>query len=183
MRRWLYLLAILPLSLAGCYREHDMEKDDSGGCSRGCEAGVSFELEAIQSTLDEMTPVTLRVCFDQSCDELTLSSSQDQRWCDGAPGGPPDQLTWCDFSPRGAVSVDILRVDGASYHDNQPHTAAISIKDARGQLLHSHAEVVRFSEGDCGLRRVRLAPRELPTAPPPPAADPALPEGERPLDG
>jgi hypothetical protein len=155
MHRWLYLLGLLPLSLAGCHHEEHAEHLDHG---RGCDVGVSFDLSAIQGHLDKQAPATVRVCFDKSCDELTLKSDREQRWCEGAPGGPPDQLTWCNFRKDGSVRIEILRVDGQDYSDGAPHTAAITARNEDGARIYAHAEVVRFNARSCGLQKISLRP-------------------------
>jgi hypothetical protein len=188
MHRWLFLLGLFPLSLAGCYHD-EMHRSDWGG---RCDIGVAFQLSSLQDLLDKHEPTTVRVCFDRSCDELTLRGRQGQYWCEGAPGGPPDQLTWCDFQ-NGRVTVAILRVDGQDYGNNAPHTAAISIRDGKAQRIFSHAEVIRFSESSCGFKKIRLSPPaperadSTPPPPPPPAsaerpADEPSPADEPPAD-
>ncbi|MCS6902008.1 MAG: hypothetical protein NZX77_19875 [Polyangiaceae bacterium] len=173
MHRWLFFLGLFPLSLAGCYHDDEMDRSDWGG---RCDTGVAFQLSSLQDLLDKHEPTTIRVCFDRSCDQLTLFGRRGQYCCEGAPGGPPDQLTWCDFSEKGDLSIAILRIDDQEYGDNAPHTAAISIRDGKGQLLFSHAEAVRFRPNSCGLREIRLAapePQRVDNSPPPPPPPPA----------
>lgn len=183
MHRWLFFLGLFPLTLAGCYHDDEMHRSGTGG---RCDTGVAFQLSSLQDLLDKHEPTTIRVCFDQSCDELTLRGRRGQYWCEGAPGGPPDQLTWCDVSKNGAVSVAILRVDGQDYSNNAPHTAAISIRDGKDQRIFTHAEVVRFNESSCGFKKIRLsapAPERAdstPPPPPPPASDDREPADEPP---
>jgi hypothetical protein len=153
----MYLLALSPLSLLGCYYEehkfHDTRED--------CPIGVSFDLSDLQDQLVSEGAVEIRACFNDSCDELTLRQDRDQQLCEGAPGGPPDQLTWCQFHKNGQVQINILRVDGAYYQDQAPHTVALSIKDRRGGRLQSHVEVLRFGKDACGLAWVRVRAPEV----------------------
>lgn len=156
------LLGFAALALAGCYHDESSEYEGPRGGScrghgRGCEVGVSFVLTDLQDRLDRYSPVSIRACFDQSCDELTLIVSEDGRRCEGAPGGPPDQLTGCNFHKDGTVSVDILRVDDQNYFDGLPHTAAISLRDSSGERLFSQAETVSFEAVTCELTEIRLA--------------------------
>lgn len=145
---------LVSLSLAGCYHE-DSHSMSGGGEIDFCSTGVSFDLSAMTDTIDREGVVNIRACFDKSCDELTLSSSGSGRSCGGPPGGPPDQLTGCSL--RGSrLSVDILRVDDQDYADGRSHTAAISLKNSRGDLLAAHAEAVDFGSGGCGIKTLKV---------------------------
>lgn len=160
MHRWQYLLGLGALSLVGCSHEEHGYSHGGQAWSEACEFGVSFNLDGIQERLDKNAPATIRACFDDSCDELTLFSDTWDRQCKGAPGGPPDQLTWCEFSKTGTIRVSILRVDDQDYSSGRPHTAAISVKNPQGERIYAHAEVVRFDGGSCSLQEIRLAQPE-----------------------
>jgi len=160
MRRLLYLLGLIPLSLVGCYHDESSHDRVGGGWGEAaCDTGVSFDLSGVQDRLDSHAPVTIRACFDKDCDELTLAGTEGKRTCTGGPGGPPDQLTGCRFYRDGSVTVDILRVDQQDYTDGKMHTVAISFQDSAGERIYSHAEAISFGSGSCGLTSVKLAQR------------------------
>ena len=147
MRRWMWLLCTVPMALGGC-----SDDDRDGWCDHGGydgsgsgQVGVSFDLSGAHDRLEALAPVKIMACFDSDCDTLTLRLDQREPRCEGAPGGPPDQLTGCSFDRAGNLSVSIVRIDNQDYTDGAPHTAAISITDAHDARVLSYAEQVRFS--------------------------------------
>jgi hypothetical protein len=159
MRRGMWWLCLTPLALAGCYHDDSDDRWGEGDCSGDAsyQTGLSFDLSAVQRQLEASAPVTIKACFDVDCDVLDLVVDRQGSRCEGAPGGPPDQLTGCVFSRAGDLRVNILRIDGRDYGDGRPHTAAISITDQRGERLLSHAEQVSYSGHETQL--ITITPR------------------------
>ena len=158
MRRWMWWLCVAPLALAGCYHDDSDDGYDDGGHWGGSyQTGLSFDLSGVQDALASIAPVTIKACFDLDCDVLTLAADRQGLRCEGAPGGPPDQLTGCVFSRSGKLRVNIVRVDDVNYGDGRAHTAAIAITDASGQRVLSHAEQVTYSGYESEL--ITITPR------------------------
>ncbi len=148
MRRWMWALCAVPMALAGC----DDRTDDScawgGGYDDGStygQPGVSFDLSGVHDRLVRAAPADITACFDSDCDRVTLVVDNGQPRCDGAPGGPPDQLTSCSFNRQGDLRITIVRTDGRNYVDGSAHTAAIAVIDHEGERVLSSATQVRFA--------------------------------------
>lgn len=114
-----------------------------------CPSGLLFELGDIKERFADRLPLTVTVCFDEDCDVLSLVDDDEAEGCEGEPGGPPDQLTWCERGSDERLQIAILRL--VDDDRSSQHTAAISIQDSQGELAYQQARLVSLDR-TCKLR-------------------------------
>jgi hypothetical protein len=135
------LLSIVPLLamiavLPGCPEKNDHAGGHCSADASACVDGVAINLDSLATTFAEQMPVTVTVCFDKSCDEVTLEESADGAiTCLGKDGGAPDQLTYCEPLDDGTLRFEIVRTDGADYSDGSTHHLGVSVRNAARGLL------------------------------------------------
>lgn len=125
------MIAVLP----GC-DDNQHRGDHCSADATSCVDGVAINLDSLTNTFAAQMPLTVTVCFDKSCDEVTLEASPDGTVsCLGKEGGAPDQLTYCEPLDDGSLRFEIIRTDGADYGNGDTHHLGVSVRNSSQGLL------------------------------------------------
>ena len=116
--------------------------DEGVSCAaRGCASGVRVEVPALAALGAEPGPVKFRLCFDASCTDLALRGGERAPSCEVVGALAGDQFASCYASGAGALTFEVVRIDGRPYDGARP-VVALSARDVNGELLfHDAAEV------------------------------------------
>jgi hypothetical protein len=107
---------------------------------RGCANRVRIELDAPLSSPGP-GPLTLRLCFDERCNDLALRGNAHTLSCEAIGERPLDQVAFCETRSGGALAFEIVRTDDRRYEGTR-HVVALSARDASGRrLFNDVAEV------------------------------------------
>ncbi|MCU0681235.1 MAG: hypothetical protein MUF34_03070 [Polyangiaceae bacterium] len=109
--------------------------------ARACATRVRIELEAPLSSSPGSGPLTFRLCFDGSCNDLALRGHARSLACEAVGERPLDQVAFCETRAGGVTTFEIVRTDD-HHDDGARHVVALSARDAAGSLLLTAAAEV-----------------------------------------